>query len=80
MTTITPNATAVNAYRNLGIRPGTPAGNTGAAAPSGDSFAATLQDAAQSAIQNLKASEIRVLKAPSDHLTEHLGCHPAACG
>jgi flagellar hook-basal body complex protein FliE len=57
MTTITPSATAVNAYRNLGIRPGTAAGNTGAATPTGDSFAATLKDAAQSAIQNLKASE-----------------------
>jgi flagellar hook-basal body complex protein FliE len=57
MTTITPTTSAVNAYRNLGIRPGTQAGNTGAAAPTGDSFAATLKDAAQSAIQNLKASE-----------------------
>ena len=56
MTTITPTTSAVNAYRNLGIRPGTQAGNTGAT-PTGDSFAATLKDAAQSAIQNLKASE-----------------------
>ena len=57
MTTITPTTSAVNAYRSLGIRPGTQAGNSGAAVPAGDSFAATLKDAAQSAIHNLKATE-----------------------
>jgi flagellar hook-basal body complex protein FliE len=55
MTTITPNASAINAYRDLGIRQGTQVGNT---AGSGSStFAGSLKDAAQSAIQSLKASE-----------------------
>lgn len=55
MTTIMPNANAINAYRDLGIRQGTQAGN--AAGAVGGTFASSLKDAAQSAIQNLKASE-----------------------
>lgn len=55
MTTITPTANAVNAYRNLGIRQGPQAGNTAVA--TNGSFATSLKDAAQSAIESLKASE-----------------------
>jgi flagellar hook-basal body complex protein FliE len=55
MTTITPNANAINAYRDLGIRQGTSVGNTAGAA--NGSFASSLKDAAQLAIQNLRASE-----------------------
>ncbi len=57
MTTITPNASAINAYRDLGIRQGTQAGNAGGA--TNGSFATSIKDATESAIQSLKASELQ---------------------
>jgi flagellar hook-basal body complex protein FliE len=59
MTTINTNLNAVNAYRQLGQGGGATAG---AAAGTGGSFATSMKDAAQAAIESLRAGEQQSLK------------------